>query len=472
MEIRQTQKLVQKLALTPQMKQSLHILQLPILELKNYVEKEIEENPVLENESEINQEQSLSEKINLEESSVDNLYNSPLGDYANELRKKKDYKESLITKPVTLQEVLIKQLRMCRLTKEKYDIAEFIIHQIDDNGYLNLSLEEIVAFFSRMNTSANKNITYKNAEDALTLIHTFEPVGIGARNLKECLLIQLRARGKKGTLPYKIVECYLSDVAKNRIRIIAKKLKIRPDKIKKAINEISCLEPKPGGLYSPISNVIVSSSSPDIVIERNKEGLEIIINNSTIPKIRISSKYKNILKEKDVAGETKTYIRRKINSALNLEKAISQRNQTLKRVANALLDIQKEFFMEGDISLLKPLTLKKIAHLVNRNESTISRVVNNKYIKTPYGVFKLNYFFTKPIKIASRKASSSEEQLSRESIKSSIFNIISEESKKNPINDTKISKILKKGGIVIARRTVAKYREELKIPPVHRRRKK
>ena len=276
MQIRQTQKLTQKLILTPQMKQSLHILQLQIIELKDYVEKEIEENPVLESQTD-KKEESLPEKSTLDETTADIMYHDhPLGDYPDELNKKKDYKQSLITKPITLHEILLKQLRMSKLNKKLYQIAELIIHNIDDNGYLTLSLDETINFLNKEKKEAADMITLREAELTLALIHGFEPIGVGARNLKECLLIQLKAKGKTNTLAYKIVQSHLSDVAKSRIRIIAKKLKVKPAKIKETIKIISRLEPKPGRLYSYSSPTVATISSyPDIIIERNQSDFRI-----------------------------------------------------------------------------------------------------------------------------------------------------------------------------------------------------
>jgi len=467
MEIKQTQKLTQKLAITPQMKQSLHVLQLPILELKNYLENEIEENPVIESQTsqEGTEELTASEKINiLEELPKEDIYQDyPVGDDAQQLQKQRDYRESLITKPINLQEILLKQLRMSKLEEKKQKIGELIISHIDENGYLNISLDEILAILNKEQKPAQNTVTLKTIEEVLSLIQVFEPLGVGARNLKECLLIQLKAHRKRDSLVYKIVENFLTEVAKNKIRFIAKRLNVHPNKVKKALKEISNLEPKPGREFSPSPNTHTSHLTPDVVLEKHQGKYEIIVNSYGLPKFRISSKYKSLLKSNEVPLKTKAYIQEKIKSAMGLMKAISQRDQTLRKVVQNIVDIQKDFFEHADPASLKPLTLRKIASLVNRNESTISRVVNNKYIKTSHGTFKLNYFFTKPLKDKDLSL------LSKETIKSQIFNIISEENKKTPLKDSQIVKLLKHQGINIARRTIAKYREELKIPPANRR---
>jgi len=458
MKISQTQKMSQKLLLTPQMRQSLYILQLPIIELKDHVQKEIEENPILENLV-TKKDESISDRIDFENSLSDNMYqNYPSGDYANELSKKRDYKESLIVKEVSLHEVLLKQLHTSHISRKDQLIGEFIIHHIDDNGYLTLSLNEIVDFLNKNTNSSEEELTKDKVKEILATIQTFEPVGVGAKNLKECLILQLKAQNKLNTLVHKIILNHLSDVAKNRIRLISKKLKVKPEKIKKAIKEISSLEPKPGGRYASDNTVTVGSSYPDIILEKTSSGYEIIVTTYNMPKFRVSQRYKNILKSNDVTKDTKTYVRQKLKAALSLEKSISLRDETLKGLAKSLLKIQKDFFEHGDIDMLKPLTYRRVAQMISRNESTVSRVVNSKYMKTSHGIFKLSYFFTKPIKV-----NNNSETVSRELIKSKIFNIISEESKKKPLNDSRIACLLEKEGTSIARRTVAKYREELKI---------
>jgi len=464
MELKQTQKFAQKLVLTPQMRQSLRILQMPLLELKDYIEKEIEENPVIEKEIKDSQETVYLEESLIESMSQNEYQQYPAGDYANELNKKKSYRENLLTKEKTLQEILLQQLRMRKFSEKEYIIGEFIIHYIDENGYLTLPIQEIVHFLNDKDGHLNERITRNNIEDILSVIQDMEPAGIGARNLKECLLIQLKAKNKTGTLAYKIVEKCLSDVARSKIRVIARKFKVNPDKVKSAIKEISKLEPKPGRLYSFQGESKIYHDYPDIIIEKNKSDYEIIINSADTGSFKINPLYKNIIKYGKVSSETKKYIREKIKSALNLKKALSQRDSTLRNVAKCILDIQKDFFDHGDISLLKPLTLKDVAGIVKRNESTISRVVNRKYIKISHGIFKLNYFFGKSLKADIGK------HLSRESIKTYVYDIINEENKRRPLNDSKICAILHKENLNIARRTVAKYREELNIPPASKRR--
>ncbi len=463
MDLKQTQKFTQKLALTPQMRESLSILQMPFLELKNYIEKETEENPVIEKDIKEFQETTDFEAPLLEPDHYNEYQQYPAGDYANELNKIKNYQQTLITKEETLQEILLQQLHTRKLSDKEYIIGEFIIHYIDENGYLTLPIEEIALFLDDKDKPLDERITRKDIENSLLLIQNMEPIGVGARNLKECLLIQLKAKNRMNTIAYRIVKKYLSDVARNKIRVIARKLKVSPDKVKSAVKEISRLEPKPGRLYSFQEASKTRRDYPDIIIEKSKSDYEIIINNPGTTGFRINSLYKNIMKSKKVSLETREYIKEKIKSALNLKKALLQRDNTLRNVTKYILNVQKDFFRHGDTALLKPLTLKDAAKAVRRNESTISRVVNRKYIETPYGTFKLNYFFSKSVKTSGI-------HISRESAKTYIYDIIDEEDRKHPLNDSVISNILRKKKINIARRTVAKYREELNIPSASKRR--
>lgn len=472
MELRQTQRQIQKLALTFQMRQSLHILQLPFLELHQYLEAAVEENPVFEHQTSKNDDTEITipDKINLlEEISRDSFSQDfTHQESLQESRKKQDYQQSLITKSQTLQEVLQRQLRFNITDQKTYTLGELLIAHIDDNGYLNTSLESIVLSTKKKNAPSENNITLDDLECTLVIIQGFEPHGVGARNLKECLLIQLRLKKREKTLAYKIVEGFLPDVAKHNIKAIAKKLKIHPEGVQKTLNEIARLEPKPGRAFASIIEPSTRTQIPDIVVEKKGDQLEIIVNQRGLPRLQINNLYKNMTKSKEASAETKAYIKEKIKSAMGIIKAILQREQTLRTISECIVTIQKDFFLNGDSALLKPLTLKEVAHIANRDQSTISRVVNNKYIKTPYGIFKLNFFFLKPSK-NKNNTDSFNSLRSTESIKSLIYDIISEEDTHHPLKDSVIVEELQKRGVAIARRTVVKYREEYEIPPAHRR---
>ncbi|MFC1658905.1 RNA polymerase factor sigma-54, partial [Candidatus Omnitrophota bacterium] len=304
-------------------------------------------------------------------------------------------------------------------------------------------------------------VTTKDVDKVVSLIQTFEPTGICARDLKECLMLQLKAKGKADSLSCRIVEKHLPDLARNRLKVIAKALKAPLEQIKKASKEISCLEPKPGRLFIQSETRRVLPRAPDILLEKIDDEYEIVINSGELPKLRISAQYKKLLSRKDTPEETRKYLKEKINSALWLIKAVAQRQDTIRRIAECIIEIQGGFFEQGQEEKLKPLTLQEVAGRVGRNESTVSRVVNNKYIRTPFGIFKLNYFFS-----GSYQTEQGEE-ISSEAIKSRMISLVDEEDCRHPLSDDKIVKLFKAQGITIARRTIAKYREELKIPPSH-----
>ncbi len=460
MRLRQDQKLKLKLALTPQMKQSLSLLQMPIIELRTYLEQEVEENPLLEDELSLG-------KTSLEElqqtDTYDNILYYSQGEDSEDSIRKYTYRQTLITAKPTLQEVLLRQLRMIPLSDIDTKIGEEIIGNIDDNGYLSCSLDEVG---DALKNKLFLSLEHSRIEKILRLIQKFEPIGVGARNLRECLLIQLKFLRRENSLTYKIVERFLPEVAAKKVRVIARKLKVSPSRVRRAIEEIFHLEPKPGRMFFPTQySTITSPSHPDVIIKKSQDTYEVIINQQDIPRFRINKKYQELLSSSDVSEETKEYIRSKLKRIQNIQRALTLREETIRRVSESILEKQKDFFAQGDISLLKPMTMKEIAQIIGRNESTVSRVVNSKYVETPYGTFRMSFFFHRPLN------NSTTHSISREMIKSHIHNLIEEENPHTPLTDEEIAKLLKERGIKIARRTVTKYREELKIPPAHKRRK-
>ena len=466
MKLRLTQKMAQKMALTPQMRQSIHILQLPLLELKSYLEQQVEENPILEDSQESEFKENVSDREIqklIELSSQDDR--KDYEDYFNagfsqeEMKEKQSYGESLLTKQITLQEHLLKQLGLHPLNELARKIGEFIIGQIDENGYFQGAPEE---------AAETLKVGPGDIQNAFSLIQTFEPVGVGARNLKECLLIQLDSKDKHGSLAYRIVENHLADLAKNKTELIAKKLsaeggsasggKVTVERIKEALKEISVLEPKPGRSFGQVE---ARRIIPDITVEKIEDNYEITINGRGLPSLKISPQYKNLLKQKDTPQGTKGYLKEKLDSALWLIKAVNKRRETISRVAECIVQTQKEFFEFG-CGHLKPLTMKEVARIVERNESTISRVANSKYMQTPYGIFELSYFFSGSFK------TDRQDTVSTDTVKAQITTLIEDEDQQRPLSDDKIVTSLRiSQGINVARRTVAKYREKLKIPPSH-----
>ena len=453
-----SQQLVQKLILTPHMKQAIRILQQPLLELKSYLYKELEENPLLEDgqvetpedssrEAEIDR---LIELANRNDYDRDDYFNS--GYSRQELREKYNYQQSLVTRHLSLQEHLLRQLRLSSVKEEDYKIGEWLIGNLGENGYFQDSLEE---------AAERLDVPLKDVERILSLIQALDPPGVGARNPKECLLIQLKAKGRKDSLAFKIVENHLSDLAKNRTRLIARRLKVSGESLNEALEEISSLEPKPGRSFSPRQTKYVI---PDLMLKKVKDKIELVVNERELPGLKINRHYRNLLKQKNISKETEEFLRKKLAAALALIKAISQRGSTIKSVAECIVDKQSQFFRE-EKGHLNPLTLKQVAKIVGRNESTISRAVNNKYIQTPLGTFALKYFFNGSFRV------SEGEMMSTQAIKQKIAGLISSEDPHSPLSDAKIVTILQAQRINFARRTVTKYRKDLKIPSSSLRRK-
>lgn len=445
----------QKLIMTPELRQAIQLLQYNSLELNEYINKEIEENPLLEMEStnvdiasidsetttkDRNKEQEIDWKEYLEK--YDDYSYRPQVD-----RNQKEYTyESFTSYDLTLREQLISQLTLVRLSPKEYKIGEYIIQSLGENGYLNSLLEDIA---SKMKSSITE------VETVLEVVQTFEPLGVGARNLVECLLIQVSAQNINDHLIKVIITEHLDDLAHNRLSKIAKEENVDLLKVQRACDFIRTLEPKPGrsfdGNYDDVKYIV-----PDASIKFMDGEYIVQINDVTGPRLNINNFYKSLIKDGG-DKETTEYLSDKLNSAMWIIRSIEQRRQTIFKVIESILKFQLEFFKEGDKSLV-PLTLKDVAEDIEMHESTISRATNNKYVQTPRGLFELKYFFSTGL------TSSTGEGVSTTSIKSIIKDIIESENCKKPYSDQKIADILIDKGNNISRRTVAKYRDELEIP--------
>jgi len=433
MEIRQKMEL--RRHLVPELSQSLNILALPLLDIKELIEKELENNPLLE---------ELPPKDTPVKSRTDEL---PLPSCESIEGANLGFRLSLITKKATLQDVLLRQLGMFTNSDEDFRIGQEIIGNIDENGYLKATLDGIA---NTLNEPLDK------VESALKLIQEFEPAGVGARTASECLLIQLKLRQEKDLLLLKIVESHLEDVAKKNYTLIAKTLKEPLDKIEPLVKKILKLDPKPGRNYSVDE---IQRVTPDIIIQEKDEDedLEITINNEDIPSLAINKAYRQMLKKDNTDPQTKEFLASKLRTALELLRAISKRQDTLRKIVEVVVEIQQDAIKE-DLSYLKPLTFKEVAQKIDMHESTVCRAVMNKYIKTPYGVVALKDFF--PSHVHDQNGQS----VSSSYIKRLLKELIEQEDKKHPLSDQEIVKILwQKNQLKVARRTVAKYREELKI---------
>jgi RNA polymerase sigma-54 factor len=443
LEIRQ--KLEQRLKLLPQLWQSLHLLQLPVMQLKEYLEQEFEKNPLLELDE---KEKSLSEEEEIEQPEEEPWWIRSKEKISPDEEKKRQYLETLITKAETLQEHLLKQLHFQKLNNKELKIGEELIGNIDEDGYLKIDIEEISKKFK-----AKK----EKIEKVLDLIQTFDPPGVGARDLAECLKIQLKIKGIDNETLNLILDNFLPELGRRDFHSILKKLKIREERLENFLKFLKTLEPKPGRNYSQSKTWY---AIPEVFIDEDDNGeYKIKVNEEEIPKIRINKYYINLLKNPNTSDETKKYIRNKIKQAKELIQAFQQRNKTILKITQFIIEKQKGFLKKGK-SYLNPLKLKDVAQAIGLDESTVSRAVHGKYVDTPIGIFELKEFFSTEIG-----------GVSTDKVKQRIIELIESEDPKNPLTDKKIADILSNEGIEIARRTILKYREELKILPSKLRKK-
>jgi RNA polymerase sigma-54 factor len=351
-----------------------------------------------------------------------------------------------LSKTETLQEHLVEQLRNSDLSKEDVQLGELLIGNTNDTGFLTSSPEEI---------AGNTGLELADLQRVLEVIQTFHPVGVGARDLRECILIQLKRIGKEGSLEWRIVSNYLEDLGKKRYPEIARRCGTTVDCIQRAANFIATLDPKPGQIFAPDPNHYVL---PDVTVEKSSGAWLVTLNGDQIPHLRISNTYKDLMAQTANKEDVRDYIRDKIRNGKFLIKSIHQRQQTISNIAHEIVKRQTEFLDRGP-SGLKPMTMVQIADIVGVHETTVSRAISGKYIATPHGVFEMKYFFTPGYQ------TSGGESMSNTSVKGAIAEMVKVENPKNPLSDKEIVDMLKKKGIPIARRTVAKYRNELNILP-------
>jgi RNA polymerase sigma-54 factor len=488
------QRLSQSLVLSPQMQQSLALLQAPTLELKQLVEQELQQNPLLEEAPVTEVEQSekaksedgeTAEVADLAEPPADVTYDStetdknsegnpePADDFMAEFEKlsqmdqewrdhfaatnipmkqsaedeeRREFAFNSIVATTSLQETLIEQVRDCSLTESQLPLAEMLIGNIDDYGYLKTSLEEM-AFSTNLDAVA--------IEKVLKVIQTFDPPGVGARNLQECLLLQLVRAKQEKSVEYLIVKDYMDALGKRRIPEIAKGLDLDVDDVQDAIGRIARLEPRPGRAFMADNDQYIL---PEVFVVKVGDDYAVTTNNEHIPHLRISNTYKDLMTQTGNSAEVMNYIREKIRAGKFLIKSLHQRQQTILNIGTEIVKRQREFMDKG-VAHLKPLTMVQVAEVVGVHETTVSRAVSGKYMQTPQGVFEMKYFFTAGIQTASG------EGMSNTSVKDMIAEMFKKEDSSHPLSDQEIVKMLTEKGIVIARRTVAKYRGELNILP-------
>ncbi len=464
------------LRLTPQQVQYLKLLQLPTLALELRIKTELEINPVLETSEEteetLEQEEPAEPEAEEETKEAEDTYT--LDDYLNDEveghKSPESYRpdndeesyEPPVVSTVPMSERLMAQFRLSNSDETDALIAEEIIGNVDEDGYLRRDLALVI---QDLNLSFGLGIPLERAEGVLKHLQVLEPPGIASRSLQECLMAQLRVGSYDHALKelgLRILEHYFDDFKAKRFGELGRNLHIGMETLKKVLEIIQRLNPKPGeGEFSAQENYV----TPDFIVEKDKGDFLITLNDRNIPTLRINNAYRDLVtpKNKKVSSETKDFVKKKFEAAKWFIASIHQRRETLLKVMHAIVDRQRQWFDEGEI--LKPMIYKNIAEVVGVDISTISRVVNSKYVQTEFGVNALRFFFTSGLE------SDTGEDVSNQAVKLRVKEIISAEDPQNPLNDDKIAEILQKDGIRIARRTVAKYREQLSVPIARMRKK-
>ena len=461
------------LIMTPRLQQALKLLQVPTLELQQILKQEIMQNPLLEEVDDVTENEDLDRENSPEEAANEESENPGEEDpidwseymqdgldrtYVPQTETSVEFLEKVPVTRGTLADSLLEQLHFLNLPCPQMEVAEFLVGSIDDSGWLATSMEDIAQALER---------PVEEVEKVLRVIQALEPAGVGARTLRECLLIQLEARGEQGSLPWKIIHDHFDHLVNRRFPEIARQLKCTVEDVQAAADVIATLNPRPG---LQVSSEEPKYVTPDLLVERVDEEYVVVLNDRHLPRLRISSAYESVLREKKKAectdGEAKTreYIQSKLNSARWLIQTIEQRRKTMIKVMNCIIREQREFFDKG-IAFLRPLTLQQVARQIDMHESTVSRVCSGKYVQTPRGVFELKFFFSSGLETEDG------EDVSARSAKNIIKTFIDEEDKRNPLSDDAIAKKLHEKGLKIARRTVAKYREQLNVLPARFRRR-
>lgn len=454
----------QKLIMTPELRQAITILQLSAMELAEYIEQELLENPVLERKEEAEKgepEETTPQESREQEDKFDIDWQEYFQDRSDLGYTQREHGgeaeqfgfENFLSQAPSLQETLLTQLSLTNLSKAERKIGEYIIGNIDEHGYLTCTLEEIYT---------GLNVQPEEAEKVLNVIQTFDPPGVGARNLVECLLLQVDSLNIENKFLRTLIKRYLPDLAEGRLQKIAKDLDATVQDIQEAADILKTLDPKPGRKFGNPHDV--RYVIPDVVVERVEGQYIVLVNDTSAPRLGINSAYRSVLYGAQADEETKKFVESKLNSASWLIKSIEQRRLTLYKVANCLVELQRDFLEHG-IRHLKPLNLRQVAEIVGMHESTISRATSNKYIQTPQGVFEMKYFFSSGVDDATGT------MVSSQSIKRMIRDLIEAEDPKKPLSDQRIGDILISKGLNISRRTVAKYRDEMGIQAAGKRRR-
>ncbi len=476
----------QQLVLAPQLRQSLKILQVAALDLRLVIQEELQSNPTIEElpmegvslekerqdsdeqrsdsdagtdtagNTERREEMDFSKEFEILGKLDDDWrdYMSQAGgtqQYTSEDAEKRQHFFDSLVSEVSLPEYLIRQAEMADLGKEVMEAMNYLVGCLDDRGFLSQSPSDVALQIS---------VPLAVVQEAVRILKTFDPPGIGAQSLAECLLAQLTAKGRTESLASRIIKHHFDLLTRRRIPEIARKLGAPMDEIQIAIEEIGSLDPSPGRKFAADSNRIVA---PDVTVERDGDKWNVILNSDYIPRLRISSTYREMIAKGSLSKQERDYLRERMRSGKFLISSIEQRQQTIERITREMVRVQEDFFEHG-VSQLKPLTMTQIADAVGVHETTVSRAIANKYMRTPHGVFEMKFFFT-PGYQADSGAS-----VSNKSVKEMIADLTAMEDKASPLSDQEIVAKLQEKGLKVARRTVAKYREELGILPSNLRR--
>ncbi|MBN1850219.1 MAG: RNA polymerase factor sigma-54 [Deltaproteobacteria bacterium] len=473
LQLRQSLSLSQQLIMTPQLQQAIKLLQLSRLELLDTINQEMEANPLLDDQSpddadddkdNYEEKKDITEEQPLPEVAIDGQvtedmdweaylseYNTGWADAPYDAKELPTF-ENMTSSETSIYSHLLWQLNMGRFAEAQREIGTQIIGNLDEDGYLKISVEEI---------AQATGYAPEDVEETLKAIQQFDPVGVAARDTQECLLIQARFQGLGNSIVEKIILDHMDNLENKRYDRIAKDLGVTIKDILAAVSIITGFEPKPGRLYHDDDTIYIS---PDIYVIKVGDDYEIVLNEDGMPKLRINNYYREILSNKELLTDgTKQYIQEKLKSAAWLIKSIHQRQRTIYKVTESIVHFQRTFFDKG-VAYLKPLVLRDVAESIQMHESTISRVTTNKYVHTPQGVFELKYFFNSAIN------SMDGDSVASESVKEHIRNIIKSEDKAKPYSDQEVADMLRDYNIDVARRTVAKYRETMGILPSRKRR--
>lgn len=440
-----------KLVMTPELRQAITILQYSSIELISYLQEQANENPVIELQDLSSAVEEImdrkSEKPAPEIDWKEMIGNRATGEYsASKNESTFNPLDHAHKEGTTLFEYLRSQLGFVKgFTEGQQKIALYMIGNLDEKGYLEVTTEEV---------AERLGVSVQEVEDVLGVVQYFDPVGVCARNLEECLLLQLQHAGQDDEQTVRVVQHHLLDLANNRMQKIADAIGAPLTEVQRIADRVRMLNPRPGAAFANDDTRYVIA---DVAVEKVGDEYIVLVNDISAPRLTINSFYEKMLKDKSSHTEAKQFIHEKLNAALWLAKSLEQRRLTLMRVTQAIVDIQHDFFEHG-VHYLRPMTQKEIAERVGLHESTVSRATSNKYVQTPRGLFELKYFFTSSLSTANGDAASSE------SVKKRIKAIIDAEDRKKPYSDQLITEMLTKEGLEISRRTVAKYREEMMIP--------